>query len=65
MYGTVRRTQLMGSLTSGHATALNSSGTPKAGMSARHCRFSKGSNNSGASDGLITSVRPTATPANH
>ena len=65
MYRAVRRTKFIGSLTSGHATTLNSNGTPKAGISARHCRFSNGSNNSGANEGLMTSVSPTATPASH
>ena len=40
-------------------------GTTNAGTSARHWRFSSGSNSSGASTGLSTSVSPIAKPAHH
>ncbi|SHT88799.1 Uncharacterised protein [Mycobacteroides abscessus subsp. abscessus] len=38
---------------------------PNAAANTRHWRFNSGSNSRGASSGLITSVRPMATPANH
>src|SRR5690348_12532288 len=55
----------MGSLTNGHAATLTTTGTAMAGTSARHWRFSSGSNSSGPSTGLSVSVRPITKPAHH
>src|SRR3954453_14062000 len=65
MYGSVRVTKFIGSLINGHAAMLNTSGTMIAATTARHCRFSSGSNSSGPRSGLTTSESPIATPAHH
>src|SRR5262245_48112828 len=65
MYGRVRVTKFIGSLISGHAAALNTSGTTNAVTRVRHWRFSSGSSSSGPRSGLTTSDSPIATPAHH
>src|ERR1700752_2732010 len=65
MYGSVRVMKFIGSETRGHAATLNTTGTAMAVTTARHCRFSSGSNSSGASTGLTTSDNPIDTPAHH
>ena len=58
-------TKSIGSLTNGQAAMLMTTGTTNAGTSARHWRFSKGSNSRGPSTGLSVSVRPITNPAHH
>src|SRR4051794_31477260 len=65
MYGSVPVTNFIGSLTNGHAATLNTTGTTTAATTARHCRFSSGSNSSGPRSGLTTRESPIATPAHH
>src|SRR3954452_13019529 len=65
MYGSVPVTNFIGSLTTGHAATLTTTGTTTAATTARHCRFSSGSNSSGPRSGLTTSESPIATPAHH
>ena len=58
-------TKPIGSADSGHATALNTTGTPNAATRGRHCRLSNGSSSNTIRTGLSTNVRPIATPASH
>ncbi|CKR08244.1 Uncharacterised protein [Mycobacterium tuberculosis] len=61
----MRVKKLIGSLTSGSAATLTTTGTTTAATRARHWRFSSGSNNSGPSRGLRTRVSPIARPPHH
>ena len=61
----MRVTKFIGSAISGHAAALNTTGTTNAATSARHCRLSRGRRSNGASSGLTTRVSPMLIPASH